>query len=74
MEHLTDKVCCCRYCHMIDVTWGDPLLSSWEINFIRNIASWGWRHDYTPKQKAVLKKIYFRQYTHYLHLHPPGLW
>jgi len=43
---------------MIDCCWGDPDLSSWERNFISNVARYGGIADYTAKQKAKIRQIY----------------
>lgn len=64
--HLTDSICNCEYCQMIDVMYGDPLLSKWERDFIESVASFGWRKDYTPKQKAVIKKTFAKQKHKYI--------
>jgi len=46
---------------MIDVMFGDPLLSPWEKSFVESVGRAGWFYEYTPKQKAILKRIYNRQ-------------
>lgn len=62
VTHIADKICRCEYCLMIDVIYGDPLLSEWERNFIDSVARQGWhRDDYSEKQKAVIKRIFKRQ-------------
>jgi len=43
---------------MIDIVFGDPLLSHWEWGFIESVCSYGWIADYTPKQKTVINRIY----------------
>ncbi len=58
MEHLVDAKCSCEYCQMVDCLYGDPLLSKWEASFVENIAEWGWRADYTDKQKKTIKRIF----------------
>ena len=66
-EHIQDKVCSCRYCTMLDVMYGDPLLNAWEKEFVKSAASQGWYKDYSPKQKAVIKRIFDRQTKKYTH-------
>ena len=66
MAHIADKICSCEYCQMVDVIFGDPLLSAWEKKFIDSVAEQGWQRDYSPKQKAVIKKIYKTQRKKYL--------
>ncbi len=67
MAHLIDKVCSCMHCLMIDIMWGDPLLTPWEYNFVKSVASFGWRNEYSPKQKAVIQKIFRKQRQIYTH-------
>lgn len=61
MKHVIEKVCSCEYCQMIDVMWGDPRLNPWEAKFVASVARFGWRADYSDKQKACIKKIFKRQ-------------
>lgn len=65
MEHLSDNVCSCEFCQMIDVMFGDPLLNAWEKDFVESVASFGWHKDYTPKQKAVIKRLFEKQKKKY---------
>lgn len=66
MSHIADKACSCEYCQKIDVIFGDPLLNSWEKRFIESVAEQGWHNeDYSPKQKAVIDKIYATQRKKY---------
>lgn len=46
--------------------FGDPLLNSWEKTFIASVAHQGWQKNYSPKQKAVLKRLFAQQKTKYL--------
>ena len=66
-DHIADKLCSCRFCTMIDVMFGDPLLNEWEKKFIESVARQGWLYDYTPKQKTKLLKIFHRQWARYAH-------
>jgi hypothetical protein len=43
---------------MIDQLYGDPLLSEWERRFVRSLAEFGWRADYTESQKQKLRQVY----------------
>jgi len=52
---------------MLDVMYGDPLLNAWEKEFVKSAASQGWYKDYSPKQKAVIKRIFDRQTKKYTH-------
>lgn len=61
MKHLIDKTCSCLYCQMIDIMFGDPLLGSWEKNFIDSVARQGWQKEYSPKQKAVIERLFKHQ-------------
>lgn len=65
-NHITDKVCSCEYCQMIDVIFGDPLLNKWEKEFIDSVSQQGWQRDYSLKQKVVIKKIFTTQRKRYL--------
>ena len=65
MKHIIDKVCSCEYCHMLDTMFGDPLLNQWEKSFVKNVSRWGWRDDYTTKQKTVIRKIFKKQQKKY---------
>lgn len=65
MEHIIDKPCSCIYCQMIDIMHGDPLLSQWETKFVRNVCSYGGHYNYSPKQKAVIKRIFIKQQNKY---------
>jgi len=65
MEHLIDTICSCPYCTMLDVMFGDPLLNSWEWKFVESVTSFGWHFDYTPKQKAVIKRLFSQQGQRY---------
>lgn len=65
MKHIADKVCSCDYCTMIDVMFGDPLLNAWERHFIASVASYGWRDDYSLKQKAVIQRLFHTQRRKY---------
>lgn len=62
-KHVPDKICSCHYCTLIDIVFGDPLLTPWEQKFISSVAWQGWERDYSPKQKAVIDKIYTRLFT-----------
>lgn len=62
-NHTADKVCSCPHCILIDVIFGDPLLTPWEREFINSVEELGWEHDYSPKQKAVIEKIHARLYA-----------
>lgn len=62
-KHITDQVCSCRYCTIIDIVFGDPFLTPWEKKFIDSVARQGWERDYSPKQKAVINKIGNRLFT-----------
>lgn len=67
MLHIADKVCSCEYCQKIDVVFGDPLLGFWEKRFIESVTEQGWHNrDYSPKQKAVIDKIYAEQWKKYV--------
>lgn len=66
MEHLIDKICSCKYCQMIDVIFGDPLLNAWEKKFINSVAEQGWHKDYTPKQKVIIERIFKVQKKRYV--------
>ncbi len=66
IKHIIDKVCSCEYCQMIDVIFGDPKLNSWEKKFIDSVAEQGWQREYSPKQKAVIRKIYKTQRAKYV--------
>ena len=61
MSHISDKVCSCKYCTMIDCMYGDPKLTKWEKDFVESVACFGWHKDYSDKQKAVIKKIFAKQ-------------
>lgn len=50
---------------MIDCVFGDPLLNDWEKKFIKSVAYWGWRGDYSPKQKNKIKRIFDTQRKKY---------
>lgn len=52
---------------MIDIMWGDPLLSPWETKFIESVARFGWFSDYSDKQKAVIRRIFNTQRARYAH-------
>lgn len=64
--HISDEVCSCEYCQMIDCIYGDPKLNKWERDFIDSAARQGWQRDYSPKQKAVIKKIFINQKRKYV--------
>lgn len=66
MTHIADKICSCEYCQMIDVIFGDPKLNAWEKKFIDSVAYQGWEHDYSDKQKVVIKRIYRTQRKKYV--------
>lgn len=38
-------------------------MTPWEQNFIDSVSHQGWQRDYSPKQKAVIDKIYARLYA-----------
>ena len=63
--HIIDKVCSCEHCTMLDIMWGDPLLSDWESKFIKDVARKGWIWDYTPKQKSKIRLIFLKQKVRY---------
>ncbi len=65
MEHIADKICSCEYCLKLDIMFGDPLLPQWEKDFIDSVARQGWQRDYSPKQKAVINKVFKKQYKIY---------
>lgn len=50
---------------MLDIMFGDPLLTNWEKRFIRDVAEKGWLFDYTEKQAAKIKEIFRRQKRKY---------
>ncbi len=58
MKHIADKICSCNYCLMLDCMFGDPQLNQWEKDFIESVCRYGWRADYTDKQKAVIEKTF----------------
>jgi len=66
VKHLIDKTCSCKYCQMIDVMFGDPLLNRWEKDFVESVALFGWHADYTSKQKNVVKKLFEKQRRKYV--------
>jgi len=51
---------------MIDAMFWDPFLNNWEHTFITDVAQWGWHSDYTPKQKAVIERLFEQQKSKYL--------
>lgn len=57
-SHLTNSVCTCKNCTIIDCLWGDPLLSSWEKSFIESLSRYGWIANYTDKQVAKLLQVW----------------
>ena len=70
--HITDKVCSCKFCTMLDVMFGDPKLNSWERDFINSVIFQGWEKDYSPKQKAVIEKTFLKQRKKWLNTKPNG--
>lgn len=56
--HITNKICRCENCQMIDCLWGDPLLNAWEADFVGNLSGYGWIANYTEKQIAKLRQIW----------------
>lgn len=59
-EHIIDEVCECEYCIMLDVMFGDPNMTKWERAFHKSMCEWGWRSEYTEKQKAKIKQTFNR--------------
>jgi len=50
---------------MIDIMFGDPELNDWSKKFLESVARQGWLKNYSPKQKAVIEKLYHQQQKKY---------
>ena len=65
MKHLITEGCDCEFCQMIDCMYGDPLLSDWEKEFVNSVCEYGWKFNYTVKQKNIIRKIFNQQQRKY---------
>lgn len=65
MGHLADKVCSCLHCQMLDIMFGDPLLNNWEKKFIDSLIQWGWKFNYTPRQKTTIRHLFAKMKAKY---------